>query len=163
MALTVVLVRHGEARNKEFGQTDFERELTEAGAQALREAFPRALSLAQTSEASELWVSPAVRARQTAAIANDTLGIETVRELHCMYEQDQMGFLEELSQTNADVVVAVGHIPFMEDVCAHLCGSYLGFATGAAAAVEIPDSSVRNLTRGLVRGRLLWFVQGPEA
>ena len=162
MALTIVLIRHGEAKLKELGQTDFERELTDAGAKALREAFPRTLSLVDVTSATELWMSPAARARATAAIANETLGIETCREVRSMYAQDQGEFLRELSQTNADVIVAVGHIPFMEDMCARLCGQYLGFSTGAAAAVEIDDRAVRGLGSGLGRGRLKWFVQGPE-
>lgn len=152
MEQTVVLIRHGDAMGKALGQTDFERTLSDAGADALRAHFPRALSLVDVTDASELWVSTAVRARQTADIANDTLGIEKVRELDCMYAQDQDAFLEELEACTADVVVAVGHIPFMEDMCATLCGQYLGFATGAAAAVRINEFG---------RGRLEWFVQGP--
>ena len=153
MSLTVVLIRHGEAKNKRLGQTDFERELTERGAEALREAFPRALDLVDVTDKTELWVSPATRALQTAQIANETLRIETQRELESMYEQNQEAFLRELSQTDADVVVAVGHIPFMEDVAARLCGTYLGFSTGAAAAVSINENG---------RGELEWFVQGPR-
>ena len=163
MALTVILIRHGEAKSKRLGETDMERTLTELGAAALREAYPRTLKLAEVTLASELWVSTAVRARQTAEIANETLGIETVRELSCLYEQDHEEFLSELSQTNADVVVAVGHIPFMEDMCGRLCGTFMSFSTGSAAAIEIDDRSVRQLDKGLARGRLLWFVQGPLA
>lgn len=162
MALTVVLVRHGEAKGKVLGQTDFDRELTSWGIEALSEAFPRAMGLVDVTAASELWMSPAVRARQTAQIANETLQIETCRELRCLYDQDDDEFLEELSQTNADTIVVVGHIPFMEDMAAHLCGQYLGFSTGAAAAISIDDKRVRELATGRVRGRLLWFVQGPQ-
>lgn len=153
MSLTVVLVRHGEAKNKKLGQTDFERELTKKGVAALREAFPKTFALLEPTAASEIWVSTAKRARQTADIANETLGIETFREMGSLYEQDQQAFITALQQTNADIVVVVGHIPFMEDACALLTGTYLGFSTGAAAAVEMNDSG---------RGRLLWFVQGPE-
>ena len=161
MALTVVLVRHGEAKSKVLGQTDFERELTSWGMEALSEAYPRTMGLVDATAASELWMSPAVRARQTAQIANDTLHIETCRELRCLYDQDADAFLDELSQTNADTIVVVGHIPFMEDMAAFLCGQYLGFSTGAAAAISINDKQVRELATGRVRGRLLWFVQGP--
>ena len=162
MAFTVVLIRHGDAKSKQFGQTDFERELTEEGIEALREAFPRNLSLVNVTQATELWVSSAVRARQTAEIANDTLGIETIREMRSLYDQDSRKVLAELAQSNADTVVLVGHIPFMDDLCALLTGVYLGFSTGAAAAVEIDDAGVRRLGDGFVRGRLQWFVQGPQ-
>lgn len=154
MGLKVVLVRHGEAKSKKLGQTDFDRELTKKGARALAEAFPETFGLVEPTLASELWVSPAVRARQTADIANETLGIEIIREQRFLYEQDQQSFLNALSDTNADLVVVVGHIPFMEDTCALLTGTFLGFSTGGAACVEMGLGS---------RGRLLWFVQGPEA
>ena len=161
MALTLVLIRHGEAKAKSLGETDFDRELTEEGIEALTEAFPSHLSLVRVSKATELWVSPARRARQTAKIANETLNITTCREVRALYEQDQASFLKELSKSNADTIVAVGHIPFMEDVCARLSGVFVGFSCGAAAAIEIPDEDVHNL-KGRVHGRLLWFVQGPE-
>ena len=152
MATKVVLVRHGDAKGKKLGQTDFERELTKKGAHALADAFPETFSLVNPTAKSELWVSTAVRARQTADIANATLDIATVREFDWLYEQDQQAFLDELSATDADLVVVVGHIPFMEDACALLTGTYLGFSTGAAACVEMRQKG---------RGRLLWFVQGP--
>ena len=157
MALKLVLIRHGQAKGKKLGMTDFERELTEEGAAALREAFPRHLSLVEVDEGTELWTSTAVRARQTTAIANETLGIARVREFDEMYEQDQFAFLSALSQSDATTVVAVGHIPFMEDVCARLTGVYLGFSEGAAACVEIGNRE------DMSRCRLLWFVQGPDA
>ena len=153
MVQTVVLIRHGEAKSKEFGQTDFERELTGKGKKALAKAYPRSLALVDVTDATELWMSPATRACQTADIANETLGIATRRELSCLYEQDDEAFLQELRRSDADTVVVVGHIPFMEDMCATLCGQYLGFSTGAVAAV--------NTGKGI--GRLAWFVQGPLA
>ena len=162
MAFTVVLIRHGEAKSKKFGESDFDRELTEEGIEALREAFPRSLSLVNATAASELWVSSAVRARQTADIANKTLGIETIREMCSLYEQDDRAVLAELAKSNADTVVLVGHIPFMEDFCSRLSGTYLGFSTGAVAAIEIDDAVVRRLSDSYVRGRLQWFVQGPQ-
>lgn len=153
MALTVVLVRHGEAKGKKLGQTDFERELTGRGAAALEKAFPQTFGQVKPTQASELWVSSAIRARQTAEIANKTLGIQSIREMDSLYDQDRDAFVDELSSTAADLVVVVGHIPFMEDACAMLTGTFLGFSTGAAAAIELGDNG---------RGKLLWFVSGPE-
>lgn len=148
MATTVILVRHGEAKGKKLGQTDFERELTKKGAQALRKAFPHTFAQVKPTNKSELWVSTAVRAQQTAQIANDTLGIATVRDMDYLYEQDLEAFFDELAVTTADLVVVVGHIPFMEDACAMLTGAFHGFSTGSAAAVQINENG---------KGKLLWF------
>ena len=156
MAVTVVLVRHGEAKFKKLGQTDFDRELTSKGAKALDKAFPQTFGRLRPTKASELWVSTAVRARQTAQIANKTLGIKTVREMPFLYEQDDRMFMDELaqSQDQADLIVVVGHIPFMEDACFLLTQSYQGFSTGAAAAIQVDEN---------LHGNLLWFEQGPNA
>lgn len=148
MATTVILVRHGEAKGKKLGQTDFERELTNAGAEALRKAFPQTFAQVKPTNKSELWVSTAVRAQQTAQIANESLGIATVRDMDYLYEQDYEAFLDELAITRADLVVVVGHIPFMEDACAMLTGAFQSFSTGSAAAIEIDETG---------KGKLLWF------
>lgn len=155
MSQTVVLVRHGDAKGKKLGQTDFERELTKKGVRALEEAFPQTFGNLKPTQKSELWVSTAVRARQTAQIANETLGIKTIRELQFLYEQDDRAFMEELAQNQgqADLIVVVGHIPFVEDACYMLTHTYLNFSTGAAAAVELDDN---------LRGELAWFIQGPS-
>jgi phosphohistidine phosphatase SixA len=50
-------------------------------------------------------------------------------------------------------VVVVGHIPFMEDACDMLTHTFLGFSTGGVAAISVDDN---------LRGRLLWFMQGPD-
>ena len=155
MSRTLVLVRHGDALGREPGQTDAQRSLSDAGMRALEEAFPRTFGLLEPTKSSELWVSTALRARQTAKIANETLGIESVYELKCLYDQDHKKFLDTYAGIRADLVVAVGHIPFMEDVTALLCGANLTFAPGAVCAIEMGDAGTRC--------RLLWFVQGSQA
>ena len=114
MSRTLVLVRHGDALGREPGQTDAQRSLSDAGMRALEEAFPRTFGLLEPAKSSELWVSTALRARQTAKIANETLGIESVYELKCLYDQDHKKFLDTYAGIRADLVVAVGHIPFVE-------------------------------------------------
>lgn len=154
MSRTLVLVRHGDALGREPGQTDAQRSLSDAGMRSLAEAFPRTFGLLESTSSSELWVSPALRARQTAKIANETLGIETRYELNCLYEQDHDEFLDAYVGMGTDLVVAVGHIPFMEGMAARLCGTNLFFAPGAVCAIDMGDAGMR--------GRLLWFVQGPQ-
>lgn len=154
MSRTLVLVRHGDALGREPGQSDAQRSLSDAGKRALEEAFPRTFGLLEPTASSELWVSPALRARQTAKIANKTLDIETSYQLKCLYDQDYDEFLDTYAGIGADLVVAVGHIPFMEDMALRLCGANLTFAPGAVCAIDMGDAGLR--------GRLLWFVQGPS-
>ena len=154
MSRTLVLVRHGDALGREPGQTDAQRSLSDAGKRALEEAFPRTLGLLDPTASSELWVSPALRARQTAEIANKTLGIEATYQLKCLFDQDHDEFLDTYAGIGTDLVVAVGHIPFMEDMTLRLCGANLSFAPGAACAIDMGDAGLH--------GHLLWFVQGPQ-
>lgn len=161
MAVTLILVRHGQAAAKRLGQTDAQRPLTEEGLAAIRAAFPKTMSLVEVSGRTELWVSPAVRARQTAEVANETLGIpdERQREVIELYAQEEDEFLSLACASGADTIVCVGHIPFMNRMVEYLSGQPIQFDTAGVAAVRI-DHDVHDM--GQLPARLLWFVQGPE-
>ena len=109
-----------------------------------------------------VWVSPALRTRQTAEevmSALDANGIaHAAPEPHeCLWEQDGSVFLAELQATPDDAtVVVVGHVPFVQAALARLTGADLPFAPGAMACAELGAGV------GAGSGRLLWFVQGPS-
>jgi len=162
MARTIVLVRHGKAQRADVNAPDIERSLVPGGAEALAAAYPTTFALLGALEAPALlWVSPALRARQTAeqvASALEASGIaHTAAEARaCLWEQDGFAFLAELANTPDDAtVIAVGHIPFMEGALARLTGTDLAFKPGAVACVAASEGLGRS-------GKLLWFVQGPS-
>ncbi len=161
MAVNLVLVRHGQAAAKRLGQTDAERPLTPEGLAAIRAAFPKTMSLVEVSEATELWVSPALRARQTAEVANETLGIPAERQRECieLYAQEEDEFLSLACESDADTIVCVGHVPFMNRMVEYLSGQPVQFDTAGVAALRI-DHDVHDMCQ--LPARLLWFVQGPE-
>ena len=167
MSKTIILVRHGKAQLRLDELPDFERELTEAGVRALKAWLPRAARLLaeEHPRSIELWTSSAVRAWQTADLVADelvdTLGIkelETV-EMPCLWTQDLAEFFSAVAECESDVVVAVGHNPFMEDAVAQVCGQAVPLATGAIAAVRVNGEFSNGLPS---EGRLLWVMQGPE-
>lgn len=164
MAVTLVLVRHGQAERKKIGQTDIERPLTPEGQRALDAAFPTTFSMVEVTKKTELWVSPALRARQTAKVANETLCIPAERQIECreLFDQDETAFLDLVAESAADTIVAVGHIPFMDRLAEYLSGQPVAFDAGGVAAVRVdaPCEAARPSSR--YPGRLLWFVQGPE-
>ena len=164
MAVTLVLVRHGQAERKKLGQTDIERQLTPDGLRALRSAFPTTFSMVEVTEQTELWVSPALRARQTAEVANETLRIPAERQLECreLFDQDEAEFLGLVASSAADTIVTVGHIPFMNRLCEYLSGQPVAFDTGGVAAIRVDDPREAMYPSSHCPGRLLWFVQGPE-
>ena len=167
MSKTIILVRHGKAQLRLDELPDFERELTEAGVRALKAWLPRAARLLaeEHPRSIELWTSSAVRAWQTADLVADelvdTLGIkelETV-EMPCLWTQDLAEFFSAVAECESDVVVAVGHNPFMEDAVAQVCGQAVPLATGAIVAVRVNGEFSNGLPS---EGRLLWVMQGPE-
>jgi phosphohistidine phosphatase len=164
MAVTLVLVRHGQAERKKIGQTDIERSLTPEGLRALGAAFPTTFSLVEVTQHTELWVSPALRARQTAEVANETLRIPDERQFDCreLFDQDEAEFLDLVAASDADTIVAVGHIPFMNRLTEYLSGQPVAFDTGGVAAIRIDDPRETARPSARYPGRLLWFVQGPE-
>lgn len=164
MARTIVLVRHGKAEKSRIGLKDEDRALVPGAAEALAGTYRTAFSLLRGIDSAELWVSPALRARQTAAqvsraLVGNGVKLAPTRELHCLFEQDADAFQALLEQTPDDAcVIVVGHIPFMEDELADLTGTELSFAPGSVAAVRMPGSPSH--VEG--DGELLWFVRGPK-
>ena len=186
MARTLILVRHGKAERASAERPDRERSLVAGAREALAAAYPATFALLRgtgtaagrtsgsegaTGTAADtatdpspalVWVSPALRTRQTAEevmSALDANGIaHAAPEPHeCLWEQDGSVFLAELQATPDDAtVVVVGHVPFVQAALARLTGADLPFAPGAMACAELGAGV------GAGSGRLLWFVQGPS-
>lgn len=142
MASILVLVRHGKAESREEGVDDFTRRLTPHGRRALRAGLAdELLPLASMPEflkgETEIWSSPALRALDTAEEVARVLDISEVCEYDSLYEQDKESFMDEFFDSEADVVIAVGHDPFVGDLSELLCGQRLPFKTGAAAFFDL--------------------------
>ena len=195
MTNTLILMRHGKAQRPEFGQPDEERQLTAYGKRALRVFLPHALDLVPRDATVQIWSSPAARAQQTARVvlkACKQAGVKVLPEVlivDALWSQNFGAFTELADASDADIVFAVGHNPFIETALARLTGSQVCFATGAFAACTFTDESTGHAlgrhcdTPGEADGadganaageaggaypaltappaRLLWFVQGP--
>lgn len=160
MAQTLVLVRHAKPVSSAPSVADAERPLTPEGLAAVEESFPATFALLGDARATaRIWSSPAVRAWQTAEAVAEALGrsADEIEEHLTIYAQDEDAFLEEVAACEDAIVIAVGHIPMMEDLVADLAGFACDFNPGGVAAVEI----VRALDE-FQPARLLWFVQGPK-
>ena len=161
---TLVVMRHGKAMPPMQDQHDADRSLTEAGIRALDVRLPHMLRLLETSGGvAQIWTSPARRACQTAELLESALRKSRIPhkrriEPHdCLWEQDLDGFLDDLRASKADLIFAVGHAPFVEDVVEELAGSTPPFSTGALGCLEVRDT----ITDLQDTARLLWFAQGP--
>ncbi len=171
MKKTLVLMRHGKAMPYAQDQEDAERSLTEAGRAALSARLPHMLRLLEVTDGTvQIWTSPARRARQSAellrkALRENRVLVKKVESHDCLWEQDIDWFLDELSASKADVIFAVGHVPFVEDVVEGFMGVTPSFSTGALGCLEVrlADADERYGARMGERARFLWFAQGPVA
>ena len=157
MIRELVLVRHGDAEFVGPEGTDASRRLTKKGREVLQAAYPETFARLRDVDDVHLWVSPAVRAVETAELVEGA-GVHFVdKDVHkSLYEQDDDGFIAELEAEGEGCVVAVGHIPFMERMLYQLTGDDIKFGKGAVASVTFKKGELR-------RGRLSWFIQGPKA
>lgn len=161
MVKTLILVRHGKPQPSAPDIPDFDRTLTAEGIAALAAplGLARTFSLLTEEEREHavIWSSPAVRAMQTAQHISDALGGTPVVEKSSLWYQESGTFLNEVEASDAACLIAVGHIPFMNEMAAYLTGSAISFTPGAAAAIELGD------VLDLGAGTLSWYVQGPAA
>lgn len=160
MAQNLVLIRHGKAQPFKSDADDASRILTPAGKRALRAVLPESLaSLDLLPEfllgEVEVWSSPAVRALETAQAAAAMLEVDDIVAHQSLYDQDFDAFMEELGESSADVVVAVGHEPFLGVVAERLCGVALPYKTASMAAFDLEayegepkDSVLRHFCQG---------------
>ena len=115
--MRVYIVRHAEAAP---GEPDEDRRLTEEGREQARELGRRLAG--EGVRPSALLTSPLVRARQTAAVLGEALGVQP--------ESDQRlapgataERLREAVRNRGETVITVGHQPDCGLIAAELTGS----------------------------------------
>src|SRR3954469_25382145 len=129
-------LRHGDAEN---GSPDFDRRLTGKGERQSRDAGAALAALGVQLDIC--LASPRVRARDTARLACEPLGIEVTIE-----EQLAGGRFDALElSAGLDNVLLVGHEPDFSDAIAELTGGRVDMKKGGLAAVE--DGDLRVLLR----------------
>jgi phosphohistidine phosphatase len=129
-------LRHGEAEDTE---PDFDRRLTAKGE---RQARAAGAALAVLGVEIEVCLaSPKVRARETARLACEPLGVEVTVD-----ERLIGGRFDPLDLTaGLDDVLLVGHEPDFSEAIAHLTGGVVDMKKGGLAAVD--DRALRVLLR----------------
>lgn len=157
MVKTLVLVRHGNPEEAGPDQADMDRRLTRGGRRTLEAAYPRTFSLLGDIRTPEVWSSPAIRALETANIVADATGAQGVQVKPYLYAQDVDALLAEAKSSDAQTVIAVGHVPCMDVAARRLLGFGLKMGKGSAAAIELKGDGDE------LKGTLQWFVAGPDA
>ncbi len=128
------ILRHGDAEPHE-AKPDAERELTPRGEQQSRDAGAALAKLGV--ELAACFTSPKVRARDTAALACESLGCEPTehKPLHAGFSADDAR--ELLGGFGADDrILVVGHEPDLSQVVHDLTGARIDLKKGGVAAVR---------------------------
>ncbi len=154
MALQLELIRHADARNKDPGDSDIERELSPLGQRQVLILGERLRD--RGSFPDRVWCSPAARTRATLAALGYDYTSRTVDEPR-LYEAELDTLLDLVAEVRqlAGHGVLIGHNPGLQDLMVFLLGPRApAMMTCAHARLSIPDRPARPL-RG--SGRLLDF------
>jgi phosphohistidine phosphatase len=135
MAQQLLLLRHGEAE-PHASAPDADRQLTDRGREQSRAA---GLALAALKiEVQLAFTSPKARARDTALLACEPLGIEPIEHEPLSGGFDGAGALALMAAAGADQrVLIVGHEPDFSQVVYDLTNARIDLKKGGIAAVRL--------------------------
>ena len=156
MAPQLWLLRHGEAVPHD-SKPDPEREVTARGE---RQALAAGSALARLGvELDACYTSPRLRARQTAELACQALGVEPIveRSVDSGFDHDDAIALLRAHGDDARVLV-VGHEPDFSQIVYDLTGASVDFKKGGVAAVR--ESGGKGELLVLLRPRELETIAG---
>jgi len=128
----IYLVRHGDAVQ---AQVDPARPLSPKG-RAEVEATARAL-LKEGAKIDEIWHSTKLRARQTAEIIGQILGVRKILEKEGLKPNDDPAPIAEILKHIPKTILIAGHMPFLADLSALLGKKVAGFESGGVVGVTI--------------------------
>jgi phosphohistidine phosphatase len=135
MAQQLWLLRHGEAEPHD-ARPDDERELTDRGRSQARAAGAALAAL--KVEIHLAFTSPKVRARDTALLTCEALGVEPVEHgpLSVGFDADEA--LTLMAAAGADQrVLVVGHEPDFSQVVHDITGARIDMKKGGIAAIRL--------------------------
>jgi len=154
--MRVLIVRHGAAVDTYEADSDGQRWLTHDGRRTMRGVAE--VLAAQSVRFDHVFVSPLVRAVQTAEILAAPTGFEGPLSVWPFLAggttAQALSILDRVEDDEATVTL-VGHEPLARAMSAHLTGApdYPGFRTGGVCVAEIVSSGT---------GRFVWAVD-PKA
>lgn len=151
--MIIYVLRHGHAETQIT--TDEERRLTDRGVlDTERVLTARAKELASIAS---IWVSPLVRAQQTARIAQKHCIVPSLQITNLLVPESDPQVLIEWLYSNlvaqSDAVLLVSHQPLVSRLLGLMCGKSEGLypmGTSSLAAIDIQP-----IAAGL--GKLLWL------
>jgi phosphohistidine phosphatase len=156
--MLLLILRHGKAEPGQAGVPDSSRRLTPDGKESLRRVLSRAAESGVKPET--MLVSPYVRARETAEIAREVLGVSE-QPLLCgtlTPDSNPESIWDEVRvHSQVSQLMLVGHNPLLSELLNLLIatGHPRDLRTASLACVEVGSALAQP------SGRLLWLLT-PE-
>ncbi len=128
-------MRHGIAEDAAFGQSDFDRALTERGVEKMR---GQAKALRQVAwPIGAVVTSPLVRARQTAELVAPAFGLEAAVDERLALGATPEQYAVTALDTGTDHVLLVGHQPDIEVAIHTFTGAIARVRKGSIAVIDV--------------------------
>ncbi|GGE73214.1 phosphohistidine phosphatase SixA [Streptosporangium jomthongense] len=134
--MQLLIMRHGEAG---WHALDQERTLTDAGRHQVAECA--AQIAASPWRPRQIWSSPYVRARQTAAIVSEILNCPIEEKSFITPEDDPGVCLEALLENTCSPLMLVSHMPLVGSLSTLLVDGHrrgIPFMTSQAVVLDMP-------------------------
>lgn len=139
--MQLIIMRHGEAGSHSI---DTQRALTMRGVEQAQQVAGELRN--SGIRPSAIWSSPYVRARQTANVVTETLGVPTFTQNTLTPDSDPRAVLGSLqAEADFDTLMLVSHMPFVEMLTGLLLdGRTAGYpySTGQARILELTYPAV---------------------
>ncbi|MGH1472343.1 MAG: phosphohistidine phosphatase SixA [Cellvibrionaceae bacterium] len=146
--MKLFVLRHGEAEYS--ASTDQERQLTEHGKSEVRSAVEKSLS--KLKVVKHIFVSPYIRAQQTAGIVHELLPDIAMSTLPMITPSGKVSeVLDFLQNENIENVLLVSHQPLVGDLVSELVGQPVGFYRMSTAALAYVKTDVYAIGCGTLR------------
>lgn len=149
--MKLYVLRHGQA--EAHAKSDFERRLTDKGRSDLVSMAIRFKADLQTL--SGIWVSPLVRAQQSARVLMAELSMSPafVTTEALVPEADLNRLYRDLNRSEAASLLLVSHQPLVGDLVNDLCGAEPGFHSLGTASMACIETEIF----GTSLGELHWL------
>jgi phosphohistidine phosphatase len=151
------IMRHGKAEPFKTDKIDADRMLTEAGEQQCEQMASLAKKWWPAGKSS-LWVSPYIRACQTAAYLKKYISFDSFHTHQAIADGNlDVVYTDILSREKSEIVCLVGHSPFIDKWAEAWTGYFVDYKPGSMALYEYDPFSGKAGT-----GKLLMYVH-PKA
>lgn len=141
--MNLLVLRHAKAEDRADSGRDFDRRLSPRGREQCR-ALVAAFDSGRLPEPHRVLVSPAVRARETAARVLDGPAVERIVYTEAIWEASPGDLAALVDEHRADghTLMLVGHNPGLEGLVQWLTAERLprGLKTATAAWLRLPDA-----------------------